>query len=174
MTNLEKKIDLLIRYSTEDNKKAKKQLLEELKELIQAEPENPAPNPVCIPKPIDDSSDKLYDVIEDILNELGVPHHLVGRNYAACAINLIISNEKYASELTKGLYPEVASSVGSTASRVERAIRHAVETTWDRGDTEVFMKHFGNTIDRDKAKPTNGEFLACCARIVRRRMRDSV
>lgn len=174
MTTLEKKIDLLVRYTTEDNKKAKKQLLEELKELLHADPENPAPNPVCIPKPTDDSSDKLYDVIEGTLNELGVPHHLIGRDYIACAIRLIISNDDYLNKLTYSLYPDVASSFGSTASRVERGIRHAVEATWDRGDTEVFVKHFGNSIDRNKAKPTNGEFLACCVRIVRRRMRDSV
>ena len=97
--------------------------------------------------------------ISEILKELGVPADLSGYFCLKCAIDLMHKDMSLAKQITKRLYPEVAKQLNSTASTVERAIRHAVETGWNRGNVELQEKMFGYTIDLEKGKPTNSEFI---------------
>ena len=102
----------------------------------------------------------LEAVVTDIIHEIGVPAHIKGYQYLREAIILTINNMDMINAVTKVLYPEVAKKFGTTPSRVERAIRHAIEVAWDRGDIEVLQKFFGYTVSNIKGKPTNSEFIA--------------
>lgn len=98
-----------------------------------------------------------------IMHEIGVPAHIKGYNYLRYAILLAVSNGDLINAVTKELYPQVAVKFNTTASRIERAIRHAIELAWDRGDLEVLQKWFGWTVSNTKGKPTNSEFIAMIA-----------
>ena len=111
-------------------------------------------------------------LIRDLLLELGAPDHLMGHPYVITAVGLVVQDRTYIDSITFGLYPQVAAIHDTTASRVERAIRHLVEVTWSRGDWEVLNHYFGNTVSADKGKPTNGEFIARVSNIVKQRMRE--
>ena len=97
--------------------------------------------------------------ISDILRELGTPANILGYGYLREAVKLAITNGYDAHDVTKWLYPTVASKFNTTASRVERAIRHAVEMTFERGDYEVIVKYFGNTINANSGKLKNTEVI---------------
>lgn len=101
--------------------------------------------------------------VTQVIHELGVPASIVGYRYVRHAIMLVVREPGLLNHVTKSLYPEVAKHFGTTASRVERAIRHAIEVAWDRGNTEVLQKWFGWTISSMKGKPTNGEFIGLVA-----------
>lgn len=102
-----------------------------------------------------------YDaVISDILRDLGVPAHLKGYKYIRLSVRLCIDNSTMLDSVTKFLYPAIAEKYDTTSSRVERAIRHAIEVAWDRGNPDVLQSYFGNTISSDRGKPTNSEFIA--------------
>jgi len=101
--------------------------------------------------------------VTDIIHEVGVPAHIKGYQYLREAIILAVRDMDMISSVTKILYPEVAKRFNSTASRVERAIRHAIEVAWDRGDLETLQKYFGYTVSNLKGKPTNSEFIAMLA-----------
>ncbi len=105
----------------------------------------------------------LEAVVTDIIHEIGVPAHIKGYQYLREAIILTINNMDMINAVTKVLYPEVAKKFSTTPSRVERAIRHAIEVAWDRGDIEVLQKFFGYTVSNIKGKPTNSEFIAMIA-----------
>ena len=105
----------------------------------------------------------LEAVVTDIIHEIGVPAHIKGYQYLREAIILTINDMDMINAVTKVLYPEVAKKFGTTPSRVERAIRHAIEVAWDRGDIEVLQKFFGYTVSNIKGKPTNSEFIAMIA-----------
>ena len=105
----------------------------------------------------------LESVVTDIIHEIGVPAHIKGYQYLREAIILTIRDMDMINAVTKALYPEVAKKYGTTPSRVERAIRHAIEVAWDRGDIEVLQKFFGYTVSNIKGKPTNSEFIAMIA-----------
>ena len=105
----------------------------------------------------------LEAVVTDIIHEIGVPAHIKGYQYLREAIILTIKDMEMINAVTKVLYPEVAKRFGTTPSRVERAIRHAIEVAWDRGDVEVLQKFFGYTVSGIKGKPTNSEFIAMIA-----------
>ena len=105
----------------------------------------------------------LEAVVTDIIHEIGVPAHIKGYQYLREAIILTIRDMDMINAVTKVLYPEVAKRFGTTPSRVERAIRHAIEVAWDRGDLEVLQKYFGYTVSNIKGKPTNSEFIAMIA-----------
>lgn len=98
-----------------------------------------------------------------IIHEIGVPAHIKGYQYLREAIMIAVENMDVINAVTKVLYPEVAKRYGTTASRVERAIRHAIEVAWDRGDLETLQKYFGYTVSTAKGKPTNSEFIAMIA-----------
>ena len=95
-----------------------------------------------------------------IIHEVGVPAHIKGYQYLREAICIAVNDMDVINAVTKVLYPEVAKRFNTTASRVERAIRHAIEVAWDRGDLETLQKYFGYTVNGAKGKPTNSEFIA--------------
>lgn len=104
---------------------------------------------------------KLLEImVTDIIHQIGVPAHIKGYHYLRYAIILSVENSEMINCITKLLYPSVAAKFGTTPSRVERAIRHAIETAWDRGDIEVLNSYFGYTIRSVRGKPTNSEFIA--------------
>ena len=105
----------------------------------------------------------LEAVVTDIIHEIGVPAHIKGYQYLREAIILTIKDMDMINAVTKVLYPEVAKKFNTTPSRVERAIRHAIEVAWDRGDIETLQKFFGYTVSNIKGKPTNSEFIAMIA-----------
>ncbi|WP_297233665.1 sporulation transcription factor Spo0A [uncultured Flavonifractor sp.] len=106
---------------------------------------------------------KLENVVTSIIHEIGVPAHIKGYQYLREAIIIAVGDMDVINAVTKILYPEVAKRFGTTASRVERAIRHAIEVAWDRGDLETLQKYFGYTVSNAKGKPTNSEFIAMIA-----------
>lgn len=105
----------------------------------------------------------LETQITTIIHEIGVPAHIKGYQYLREAILIAVENMEVINAVTKVLYPAVGKRYGTTASRVERAIRHAIEVAWDRGDIEVLQKYFGYTVSNSKGKPTNSEFIAMIA-----------
>jgi len=101
--------------------------------------------------------------ITNILHNLGIPAHIKGFTYLRSAIGMTVSDPDMINYVTKSLYPGVAKQFATTTSRVERAIRHAIEVAWDRGDLETLNRYFGYTISRQRGKPTNSEFIAMIA-----------
>ena len=97
--------------------------------------------------------------VSEILHNLGIPSHIRGYQYIRDGILMIYKNEKYVNFITKEIYPELALKYDTTPSRVERAIRHAIEISWERGDVELMEKLFGHSVDFDRSKPTNAEYL---------------
>ena len=108
-----------------------------------------------------DSSLELQ--VTSIIHEIGVPAHIKGYQYLREAIRLAVEDMEVINAVTKVLYPSVAKKYATTPSRVERAIRHAIEVAWDRGDLETLQKYFGYTVSNAKGKPTNSEFIAMIA-----------
>ena len=101
--------------------------------------------------------------VTEILHQIGVPAHIKGYQFLRDAILLTMNEPEYINAVTKRLYPEIAKKNGTTASRVERAIRHAIEVAWDRGDVDTLNSYFGYTIHNLRGKPTNSEFIAMIA-----------
>ena len=101
--------------------------------------------------------------VTKILHELGVPSHIKGYQYIREGILLLYNNPEMIGGITKELYPEIADKFNTTVSRVERAIRHAIEVSWNRGDWDLMEEIFGHSVDIDKAKPTNSEFIVTVA-----------
>ena len=142
---------------------------------------------MCLMKPFDITSlsehiDTLYrqrdmsnqgggvDLTEDmetqvtkVIHQIGVPAHIKGYQYLRTAILMTISDNDIINSVTKILYPSVAKKYATTTSRVERAIRHAIEVAWDRGDVDTLNSYFGYTIQNNRGKPTNSEFIAMIA-----------
>lgn len=105
----------------------------------------------------------LESEVTDIIHEIGIPAHIKGYLYLREAISLVVENMEFLGAITKELYPRVASKFNTTPSRVERAIRHAIEVAWTRGKVETINKLFGHTINDSRGKPTNSEFIALIA-----------
>ncbi len=99
-------------------------------------------------------------MITEIIHQIGVPAHIKGYHYLREAIFLSVKDPEIINSVTKLLYPTVAKKYNTTSSRVERAIRHAIEVAWDRGDVDVLDSYFGFTIQNERGKPTNSEFIA--------------
>ncbi|MBU5434071.1 sporulation transcription factor Spo0A [Pseudoflavonifractor sp. MSJ-37] len=110
-----------------------------------------------------ESVEDLETVVTGIIHEIGVPAHIKGYQYLREAIVIAVGDIEVINAVTKVLYPDVAKRFGTTPSRVERAIRHAIEVAWDRGDLETLQKYFGYTVSNTKGKPTNSEFIAMIA-----------
>ena len=106
------------------------------------------------------SDNDIEVVISDIMRQIGVPAHIKGYQYLRTAIKLSVEDSDMLGSVTKLLYPTVAKIFNTTSSRVERAIRHAIEVAWDRGDVDVLSSYFGYTIQSQRGKPTNSEFIA--------------
>lgn len=105
----------------------------------------------------------LETEITSIIHEIGVPAHIKGYMYLREAITMVVNDMELLSAVTKELYPSIAKKYNTTASRVERAIRHAIEVAWGRGQVDAINKLFGYTIHNEKGKPTNSEFIAIIA-----------
>ena len=101
--------------------------------------------------------------VTKIIHQIGVPAHIKGYQYLRTAIIMAINDTEVINSVTKVLYPTVAKQYGTTSSRVERAIRHAIEVAWDRGDLDVLNSFFGYTVQNSRGKPTNSEFIAMIA-----------
>ncbi|MBB6448939.1 two-component system response regulator (stage 0 sporulation protein A) [Geomicrobium halophilum] len=101
--------------------------------------------------------------ITSIIHEIGVPAHIKGYMYMREAITMVYNNIELLGSITKELYPDIAKKFNTTASRVERAIRHAIEVAWSRGNIDSISHYFGYTVSMSKAKPTNSEFIAMVA-----------
>ena len=106
------------------------------------------------------NSQNLTVRITAILHEVGVPAHIKGYHYIRDAILMTVENGEYINAITKLLYPDIAKKHKTTPSRVERAIRHAIEVAWDRGNLDTLQSMFGYTVSTTKGKPTNSEFIA--------------
>jgi two-component system response regulator (stage 0 sporulation protein A) len=102
----------------------------------------------------------LEEQVTSIIHKIGVPAHIKGYQYLRTAIMMTVEDCDLINSVTKILYPTVAKRYQTTASRVERAIRHAIEVAWDRGDLDTLNAYFGYTIQNDRGKPTNSEFIA--------------
>lgn len=102
-------------------------------------------------------------MVTSMIHEIGVPAHIKGYQYLREAIIIAVNNMDVINAITKVLYPQVAKTFATTPSRVERAIRHAIEVAWDRGDLETLQRFFGYTVSNTKGKPTNSEFIALIA-----------
>lgn len=154
MSNLEKKVNALIRFCTAGGDESlKKSALDELEALMKEAPSIDAER-----------------VIRTLLMELGVPEHILGHGYIVTALKALYEDPSLLYEITGRLYPLVGEKHGTTGSRAERAIRHSIEVAWERMDFETMTRCFGCTVSPYKGKPTNSEFLARCSSIVRERM----
>lgn len=116
----------------------------------------------------------LEVLVTDVIHQIGVPAHIKGYQYLRDSIIFAIEEPDIINSVTKQLYPSVAKKNGTTSSRVERAIRHAIEVAWDRGDVDVLNSYFGYTIHNGRGKPTNSEFIAMISDKLRLQMRVAV
>ena len=158
MTNLEKKVDALIRVVLAENQMDFARAKAELMVLSVTEQEDPL---------------ELEREIRKLLLELGMPDKRSGHRYSVYAILLAVENEDYLHMLHRKLYPAVAEKFDVTPKQVEANIRRGIESAWDRADLKVLEKYFGNTISRYTARPTAGEFLARMTNEVRQRMKEA-
>ena len=107
--------------------------------------------------------DNIEALVTNVIHEIGVPAHIKGYQYLREAIMIAVNDMDVINAITKVLYPQVAKTFATTPSRVERAIRHAIEVAWDRGDLDTLQRFFGYTVSNTKGKPTNSEFIALIA-----------
>ena len=112
----------------------------------------------------------LESIVTDIIHEIGVPAHIKGYQYLREGILFTIRDAGSVAGITKVLYPEIAKKFSTSPTCVERAMRHAIEVAWDRGDEDVRQKIFRGTVSGNRGKPTNGEFIAMIAEHVSRQM----
>ncbi len=119
------------------------------------------------------TNNDLEVTVSEIMHQIGVPAHIKGYHYLREAIILSINDTEMINSVTKLLYPTIAKTFNTTSSRVERAIRHAIEVAWDRGDVDVLSAYFGYTIQNTRGKPTNSEFIAMISDKLRLKMKIS-
>lgn len=168
--NIDKKVIVLTSYNTQDIIRRVAELgvsyfilkpfeLDDLeKRIIEVTKEN-----INSGNSLDLYHNNLKKSITDTLHELGVPSHIKGYEYIREGISLVYEDPKLIGGITKELYPEIAKRYATTVSRVERAIRHAIEVSWNRGNWDLMEAIFGHSVDIDKAKPTNSEFIVTIA-----------
>ena len=116
-----------------------------------------------VPAPRRPDKTSIEAMVTSIIHEIGVPAHIKGYQYLREAIIIAVNDMDVINAITKVLYPQVAKTFQTTPSRVERAIRHAIEVAWDRGDLDTLQRFFGYTVSNTKGKPTNSEFIALIA-----------
>ncbi len=116
-----------------------------------------------IPAKEGDKTPDIETQVTKIIHQIGVPAHIKGYQYLRTAILMTVQDSDIINSVTKVLYPCVAKKYATTTSRVERAIRHAIEVAWDRGDVDTLNSYFGYTIQNNRGKPTNSEFIAMIA-----------
>ena len=151
MKNLEKKIDLLVSLALAEDDATRRSI----KEALAAQAE--------VKQPVEKKTVSLKQRVTDILHEIGVPAHIKGYHYLREAIIVAVNDIDVINAITKVLYPRVAETFHTTPSRVERAVRHAIEVAWDRGDLDILQRYFGYTTSMAKGKTTNSEFISLIA-----------
>lgn len=157
MNHLEQQVQALMRLCTAQKEDDRQKARGEVLEFLNAVPGTPDPE----------------SMIRDILLELGAPENLLGHPFMVDAILLVVEDRTYIDNIMFGLYPQVAAHFDTTAARVERALRHLIEVIFSRGDWDILLRYFGNTIDPDKGKPTNSEFVARIANVVKQRLKSA-
>ena len=157
MRNLEWQVDTLMRLCSAQTPSGQAQARQALRLLVEGS-QMPAMDPEYL--------------VRQILLELGTPDHLVGHPFVVEAVLMSVENRNYINNVTFGLYPQIAAKFDTTATRVERGIRHLIEVTWLRGDMDTLTRYFGNTIDPARGKPTNGEFIARLANAVNMQLKQ--
>ena len=120
-------------------------------------------NTLRLPQARRNDKTSIESLVTGIIHEIGVPAHIKGYQYLREAIIIAVEDMDVINAITKILYPQVAKAFQTTPSRVERAIRHAIEVAWDRGDLDTLQRFFGYTVSNTKGKPTNSEFIALIA-----------
>ena len=138
---------------------------ERLQEILEADAAGPA-------KSRQPGGANIDAMVTSVIHEIGVPAHIKGYQYLREAIKIAVGDMEVINAITKVLYPQVAKTFATTPSRVERAIRHAIEVAWDRGDLETLQRFFGYTVSNSKGKPTNSEFIALIADRLQLELRD--
>ena len=184
INRLSKKVPKIIAMSTYENQRLEQQVMESGADYYFIKPIEPEelakrivqltgwqneklPVSMTVPK----TSADLELMVTEIIHQIGVPAHIKGYHYLREAIILSVNEPSIIESITKQLYPTVAKSFDTTASRVERAIRHAIEVAWDRGDVDVLNSYFGYTINISRGKPTNSEFVAMISDKLRLQMK---
>lgn len=152
--NIEEKLNAIINYMLAETEEEREKALLNLRNE----------------KPEKTNAKDVEEEIENILCEIGVPDHIKGHRYLGYAISVAVERPDIIDAVTGELYPVVAEKFDTTVSKVERAIRHGIECAFERCDFEVIEKHFGKVISPSRGKPTNSEFIARIANIVRRRV----
>lgn len=138
-------------------------LTERLRQLFYTEVPEPRPQAPAVNEAQDARARNYESEVTSIMHELGIPAHIKGYLYLRDAVTMVIDKVDLLSKITKELYPAIAAKYSTTPSRVERAIRHAIEVAWDRGNFDFIQKMFGHTISQSRGKPTNSEFIAMVA-----------
>lgn len=128
---------------------------------------------VTMPSSSKPQSQSMEVKVTEILHQIGVPAHIKGYHYLRDSIIMSVENPDIINAVTKQLYPSVAKKYATTSSRVERAIRHAIEVAWDRGDVDILNSYFGYTIHNTRGKPTNSEFIAMISDKLRLQMKSA-
>lgn len=157
--NVEKQLDIITCILTAEKEEDRERAREALRQMVSAE---------TVPASTADSE----SIIAELLRDLGIASNIKGYRYTIKAVSIIVEEPDILDEITKGLYPRVAEQCQTTTSRVERAIRHAIETGWDRIDVDTAIRYFGNTVNPRKGKPTNSEFLARVSDIARKLIKE--
>lgn len=142
-------------------------LCERIRQLVSSKPASKPTKPQTFIREKEREKVSQDARISEIMHQLGIPAHIKGYLYLRDAIIMVVDRVDLLSRITKELYPTIAEKYSTTPSRVERAIRHAIEVAWDRGNVDFIEKVFGHTIDQEKGKPTNSEFIAMIADKIR-------
>ena len=156
--SLEEKVNAVINFILAETEVEKENAISEMRQIKGSENPHSAIN--------------MDDEIMRILCEIGVPDSVKGHRYCAYAIGLAVSSPELIDSITGKLYPSVAQKFNTTPWRAERAIRHAIECAWARCDLDVISEYFGNTVSPTRCKPTNSEFIARLANIIRQKMKN--
>jgi two-component system response regulator (stage 0 sporulation protein A) len=162
MYTVEEKLDLVMRYTTTEDNQARSKLKRQIADAL-ATGGSPA-----------HKSADMHDVILDVLRDIGIQSNLLGYDYLVTAIELVYMNRTLLHAMTKKLYPEIAKMYTSTASRVERAMRHAVEVAFDYNACVNVERIFGNIVNPSTGKIANGQFIAACVMEVERRLKAMI
>lgn len=163
---LEQKVDLIMRWIVTNDDKEYAELSSQIRKAVTSGECDPVPDIAVAPSDIP----RVRFIIEDILKELGVPTNIKGHRYLVESIYRVYHNPEYLESLTKGLYVDVAYACNTTASRVERAMRHAISQAFERGSLDSILKIFGYSVSAKKTKATIGEFISAVANELKRRV----
>ena len=174
MFTVEQKVDALLKLAVCNDPNEVHELRRQIVEMVlegqlPKDAETTPPKVEQKPNPMADI--ELEDAIIDLLRDIGVRTNLVGYRYTVHAVELVYSDPTYMRHVTSRLYTDVAKIFGATSTNVERGIRHCIETAFECGSMDTIQAVFGYTIDPDKGKPTNSQFISAIAEIVRQRMR---